>query len=104
MKADCPPPRTFPQGENAWQRLLYLNPDPEGNPARETVELMNKETETVQAETPEGADIVRPYSTRRWDELARMILESPLVIWGGWVLAHFQRFSELVGWGNPALR
>jgi len=43
-----------------------------------TVELMNKETETVQAETPEGADIVRPYSTRRWDELARMILESRL--------------------------
>ncbi len=80
----------------------------ESRPGREpphvkTVELMNKETETVQAETPEGADIVRPYSTRRWDELARMILESPLVIWGGWVLGALCAIFGIGGLGKSRL-
>ena len=50
------------------------------------VELMTLEAETVQAETPEGAEIVRPYSTRAWDELARMHLVPPLEVWGGFTL------------------
>ena len=50
------------------------------------VELMTKEAETVQADTPEGAEIVRPYSTRAWDELARMHLVPPLEVWGGFTL------------------
>lgn len=51
-----------------------------------SVELMTVEAETVQAETPEGAEIVRPYSTRAWDELARMHLVPPLEVWGGFTL------------------
>ena len=51
-----------------------------------TVEKMTKEAETVQAETPEGAEIVRPYSTRAWDELGRMLLTPPEIIWGGFAL------------------
>ena len=50
------------------------------------VELMTLEAETVQAETPEAAEIVRPYSTRAWDELARMHLVPPLEVWGGFTL------------------
>ena len=50
------------------------------------VELMTKEAETVQAETPEAAEIVRPYSTRAWDELGRMELTPPEIVWGGFAL------------------
>lgn len=50
------------------------------------VESMIAETETTQADTPEGADIIRPYSTRAWDELARMHLIPPDIIWGGFAL------------------
>lgn len=52
------------------------------NPVNE----MLKETETVQADTPEAADIVRPYSTRAWDELGLMILTPPEIVWGGFTL------------------
>ena len=51
-----------------------------------TVEAMTEELTTVQADTPEGAEIVRPYSTRAWDELARMHLVPPLEVWGGFTL------------------
>jgi hypothetical protein len=50
------------------------------------VESMIAETETTQADTPEGADIIRPYSTRAWDELARMHLTPPEIVWGGFAL------------------
>ncbi|HOU59732.1 MAG TPA: AAA family ATPase [Kiritimatiellia bacterium] len=51
-----------------------------------SVESMIAETETTQADTPEGAEIVRPYSTRAWDELGRMHLVPPLEVWGGFTL------------------
>lgn len=50
------------------------------------VDEMLTETETTQADTPEGVDIVRPYSTRAWDELARMHLVPPDIVWGGFAL------------------
>lgn len=50
------------------------------------VEEMLNETETTQADTPEGVDIVRPYSTRAWDELGRMSLAPPVMVWGGFSL------------------
>lgn len=50
------------------------------------VESMIAETETTQADTPEGAEIVRPYSTRAWDELGRMLLTPPEIVWGGFAL------------------
>jgi len=50
------------------------------------VDEMLNETETTQADTPEGADILRPYSTRAWDELGRMLLAPPVIVWGGFSL------------------
>ncbi len=50
------------------------------------VEAMAHELTTEQAATPEGADVVRPYSTRAWDELARMLLTPPEIVWGGFAL------------------
>lgn len=51
-----------------------------------TLEAMAEELKTEQAATPEGAEIVRPYSTRAWDELARMMLTPPEIVWGGFAL------------------
>ena len=50
------------------------------------VEQMQKEAEEIQSTTAEGADIIRPYSTRAWDELARMNLTPPEIVWGGFAL------------------
>ena len=50
------------------------------------VELMTQEAETVQADTPEGADIVRPYSTRNWGELIRITLPALVNVWGWFML------------------
>ena len=50
------------------------------------VDEMLKETETTRGETPEGAEIIRPYSTRAWDELAEMELTPPEIVWGGFAL------------------
>lgn len=53
------------------------------------VEFMEQEMKDEAAKAGEAeADETtpRPYAVRAWDALARMILESPLMIWGGWVL------------------
>ena len=50
------------------------------------VELMTKEAETVQAETSEAAEIVRPFSTRNWGELIRMTLPALVNVWGWFML------------------
>ena len=50
------------------------------------IDAMEAEAVTTQAGTPEGADVVRPYSTRAWDELARMLLTPPEIVWGGFAL------------------
>ena len=50
------------------------------------VEEMLTETAYLQADTPEGADIVRPYSMRNWGELMRMDIKPPELIWGGFTL------------------
>ena len=50
------------------------------------VESMIAETETTQADTPEGAEIVRPYSTRNWGELIRMTLPALVNVWGWFML------------------
>ena len=47
---------------------------------------MRDELEAVQASTVEGKDIIRPYSTRSWCELAGMSLTPPAIIWGGFAL------------------
>ena len=51
-----------------------------------TVEAMTEELTTVQADTPEGAEIVRPYSTRNWGELIRMTLPALVNVWGWFML------------------
>lgn len=50
------------------------------------VEEMLSETAHVQADTPEGADVIRPYSMRNWGELMRMDIKPPELIWGGFTL------------------
>ena len=50
------------------------------------IESMADELTTEQAATPEGADMVCPYSTRAWDELGRMLLAPPEIVWGGFAL------------------
>lgn len=50
------------------------------------IDAMEAEAVTTQADTPEGVDVVRPYSTRAWDELARMQLTPPEIVWGGFAL------------------
>jgi len=50
------------------------------------VDEMLTETEITQADTPEGADIIRPYSMRNWGELMRMTITPPELIWGGFTL------------------
>ena len=50
------------------------------------IDEMLMETETTRAETPEGAEIIRPYATRAWDELARMTLTPAEMIWGNFTL------------------
>ncbi len=55
------------------------------NPAA-PVEEMLTETQKTQADTPEGADIVRPYSTRSWRELMEMNLPALIQVWGGFSL------------------
>mgnify|MGYP003582805030 CR=1 FL=1 len=50
------------------------------------VEQMMQESKTVQAETPEAAEIVFPYSTRNWGELIRMSLPAPVNVWGWFML------------------
>ncbi|HPT27330.1 MAG TPA: AAA family ATPase [Bryobacteraceae bacterium] len=50
------------------------------------VEDMVQEAAAVQAATPEGADIIRPYSTRSWAELGRMDLPLLEMLWGGTAL------------------
>ena len=52
------------------------------NPVNE----MLKEAEATQADTPEAADIVRPYSTRNWGELIRMTLPALVNVWGWFML------------------
>ena len=51
-----------------------------------SVESMIAETETTQADTPEAAEIVRPYSTRSWGELIRMTLPALVNVWGWFML------------------
>ena len=50
------------------------------------VDEMENEMTTTANTTPEATDTPRPYATRAWDELARIHLEPPMEIWGGWVL------------------
>lgn len=50
------------------------------------IDLMTDETETTQADTPEAAGIVRPYSMRDWGALSRMLLTPPELIWGGFTM------------------
>ena len=50
------------------------------------VETMVQEATAVQAATPEGSDIVRPYSTRSWGELIRMTLPALVNVWGWFML------------------
>lgn len=64
------------------------------------VELMTKEAETVQAETPEGAEIVRPYALRSWGEIARMHLPPPEIVWGGCALSGSWAFFGIGGLGK----
>ena len=67
------------------------------------VELMTKEAETVQAATPEAAEIVRPYSTRSWGEIARMHLPPPEIVWGGCALGGSWAFFGIGGLGKSRL-
>lgn len=41
---------------------------------------------TEHTTTPEKGDDIRPYTTRAWDELARMELTPPEIVWGGFAL------------------
>lgn len=50
------------------------------------IDAMEAAAANAQAETPEGAEIIRAYSTRAWDELARMELTPPEIVWGGFAL------------------
>ena len=47
------------------------------------VEDMVQETAAVQASTPEGSDIIVPYTTRSWAELVQMDLPLLETLWGG---------------------
>ena len=47
------------------------------------VEDMVQETAAVQASTPEGSDIIVPYTTRSWAELVQMDLPPLETLWGG---------------------
>ena len=55
------------------------------NPAAPGDEMLN-EAQKYQADTTEGADIVRPYSTRSWRELMEMDLPALVQVWGGFSL------------------
>lgn len=47
---------------------------------------MTQEAETMQSTTAEGADIVRPYTTRNWAELSQLQLNPPVIVWGGFAM------------------
>ena len=67
------------------------------------VEDMVQEAAAVQAATPEGADIIRPYSTRSWAELARLDLPPLDRLWGGTALGTTVVIYGIGGLGKSRL-
>ena len=67
------------------------------------VETMVQEATAVQAGTPEGSDIVRPYSTRSWAELAGLVLPPLERLWGGTALGTTVVIYGIGGLGKSRL-
>ncbi len=51
----------------------------------------------------EAAAEPKPYTTRAWDELARLILEPPEIVWAGWTLGALCVFFGVGGLGKSRL-